>query len=338
MIVSGVVRALSLLVLPWLMIVSGANRYVLASMVAGSVVLTTLFSVARFSLVPLAVPFGALLKTNAALTLCSAVATLSAVYAVVVSGPGLAPPLALKICCVISLISAVVTKTIAVPGRKSSHLRNSSGAFRALFDYLKYHRGARELFQMLVLLSFVFVFWNVLLLYLILEDYQPGGVDLHPLFTFAFAGSAIGALIAPQANRVSRPLTIICATVTGVFLASLICVSATRLTTVKYALGIAGVNSGLAVCVIDTILQRVTPSRFRASIAGLRDAIVAALVLLLIVAVESNLERVALVNIFRVLGSVHILTGVALFFLWSRYCRFVFRLFGWPLFARYFQP
>ncbi len=335
MFMSNLVRAITLFSLPWLMVSTGANRYVLAATIALCVVASTQFSVGKFAFVAKIVSSRDLLKANSTLHFFCALATLAAVFALILAGPEIQPDTVIKFGAVMALVAALVTLSISIPNKTSqlTTRSKSQGAVGALFSYLTRHGKTRELFRLLVLLSFVFVFWNMLLLYLILENYQPGGADLHGHFCFAFAGSAIGALLAPRANRIARPLTILCATLTGVFLASLMCLSATTLTTVKYALGIAGVNCGLALAVIDTILQRITPNRFRGAVSGSRDAIVAILVLLTVVGVEAKLEKVALVNIFRVLGLIHILAGAWLFLLWSRYARFTFRLFAWPIMA-----
>jgi MFS family permease len=141
-------------------------------------------------------------------------------------------------------------------------------------------------------------------------------------------------LLAPRAADIAKPKGLFCGTICGVFLASLICALANNLMIVKYALALAGVNSGMALVAADTMLQRCTPSRMRGKLAGFRDALVAALLLIAVLAVEQSFEKVALVNVFRGIAVGHLLICAVVFVTWKQSRQFAIALFTGQLLAK----
>lgn len=330
---AAVARALILLATPALMIVTAGDRLAVSleiSFIGGFAVLSSL---GRFAWAPLLVSAAKLQNANAVLWICTSLATVTAAFAVLLMPADLTPSAAFKVCSGLYFAAAIAAWAIKKQQNPESNQIPGIEAIKSVFDYLKLHRGARDVVRLTVLLSFVFLLGNVILLYVVAENYQPGGVDLHQLFAFAFGGCIVGAWLAPNASAISRPAALLCGTLCGVFVASLICLSANTLMIVKYALGLAGINSGMALVTLDTMLQRSIPARMRATVAGCRDAVVATLLLICVLAVEQSFEKVSLINVFRAIAMVQLLITALVFLLWPRFARFIFRILVWPLLA-----
>jgi len=354
MVGASLVGAGILLWAPWSMIATSANPYMI-DIVAGALgALAVLFALSRFALVPAALPSRYIDQGNASIWLGITLATICAAYGSDLLMASSATN-AMMNCSAVIFVGGFLSRILSVPNaapRWWGNLRTkialptpaTDGAvsepadktqpIMLVLNYLKTHRGARDTLRLAVVLSFIFTLWNMLLLCLIMESDEPGGTDLHPLFIFTFVGCALGAFLAPRATRAARPASVLCATVCGMVLSSLICLSATSLTTVKYALGIAGVNSGIALVTIDGLLQRVIPMKMRAPVGAVRDAIVATLVLSALFVALHNFDKVALVNIFRMLALFHITVAFILFVAWPQFARFLYRLVAWPFTAR----
>lgn len=329
---ASLLRAALVFATPMLMSLTGVSRMATGACVAAISTASLLFSIGKFSILPQIIPPKSLPFGNSVVWTVSTLATIFAAYAVAYNRFDILPHVALKTCSVIFVLVSAAAWLIKIvqstaPTRRGAQLP-------AFSKYLQSHRSSLAIFRLMSVLSFVFASWNILLLYVILQNYEPGGVDLHPLFVFAFGGTAVGCALATRADRIARPYTIICGTLLGLFLSSLICVSATNLTAVKYAVGVAGLNAGIALVTIDTILQRSFPTRFRGTIAGCRDSVVCFFGLIAVMGVEQTFEKISLITTFRVLGGIHVAFGLCMFFTWSRFGRFITRLMFWPLMAR----
>jgi len=354
MIVAALVSAGLLLWAPWSMIATSANPYMIAAFAGALGTLALLFSLSRFGLVPATLPSKYIDHGNASIWLGITTATLAAVYGGDLLMASSATN-AMMNCSAVVFASAAFARLLSMSGNSPRGFAlaktkiaaspppgdlthavtpTSSQPITVVLEYMKRHRGARDTLRLTIALSFVFTLWNMLLLCLIMESDEPGGTDLHPLFLFAFAGCAIGALLAPRALRVARHGTVLSATVCGIILSSLICICATNLSTVKYALGIAGVSSGIALVALDSMLQRVVPMRIRSIVAAIRDSLVAVLALSVIFASLHYFERVSLVNIFRMLAVFHLLAASLLIFAWPSFSRFLYRCVIWPFTSR----
>jgi hypothetical protein len=312
---------------------TAASSMALGAILAAVGIFTLLFSLARFAIVPQLIPAKQIQGANSILWCTNLLATLIAVYGISVASVEPLPAASLKIACIVYVIAAIAADIIKLQTRPTVRLAPRE-AVRGVYEYLKKHRGARDVIRLSVGLSFIFMLWNAILIYLIVENFQPGGVDLHPLFLFCIGGCAMGALSAARAAMSVRPQALLCATLCTEFLASLICVSAQDLTVVKFALGLAGLSSGLAVVTLDTMLQRALPTRMRATVAGTRDAIIAALFLVAVVIVERSFEQVPVVNIFRAIGLIPIIATIFVYALWSTFAQFIFRLLALPTLRR----
>jgi hypothetical protein len=60
--------------------------------------------------------------------------------------------------------------------------------------------------------------------------------------------------------------------------------------------------------------------------------VVSGLLLITIVPTERSFEQVAVVNIFRYLGLLHIAAAAILYCIWPRFAQFMFRVLAWPMF------
>jgi DHA3 family macrolide efflux protein-like MFS transporter len=334
-ILCAIAPALVLLACPAIMIMTAADRLSVSIVVSVVCGFTIACDLGRFAWAPQLVPATQLQKANALLWFCTTVATLIAVLAVAFMPGDFLPGTVFKACSLIYFVAAFAAWSIKMVLNPVVSLVLPGQSGGNILSYLKRHRKTREVVQLSIIFSFVFLLWNAILLYVVAaENYQPGGVDLHPLLEFALGGTLLGTLFAPRAADIAKPKGLFCGTICGVFLASLICALANNLMIVKYALALAGVNSGMALVAADTMLQRCTPSRMRGTLAGFRDAVVAALLLIAVLAVEQSFEKVALVNVFRGIAVGHLLICAALFLTWKHSRYFAIALVTGQLFAK----
>ncbi|HEY9720308.1 MAG TPA: MFS transporter [Trichormus sp.] len=334
-ILTSTAPALVLLACPAIMIMTMADRLSVSIVVSVICSFSVACSLGRFAWAPQLVQPTHLQKANSLLWSCTTTATLIAVLAVVFMPGDFLPGKVFKACSLIYFVGAVAAWSIKKainPVVSASVLPEQPGS--NILTYLKRHGKTQAVILMSIIFSVVFLLWNAILLYVVAaENYQPGGIDLHSLLEFALGGTILGTLLAPRAAAIAKPQGLFCGTICGVFLASLICALANNLMIVKYALALAGVNSGMALVAADTMLQRCTPSRMRGTVAGCRDTAVAALLLVAVLAVEQSFEKVALVNVFRGIAAGHLFLCAAVFLTWKHSRQFAIALLTGQLFA-----
>lgn len=331
---AAIAPALVLLACPAILIMTGADRLSISMVVSVICSFAVACNVGRFTWAPQLVADTQLQTANAVLWFCTTLATLIAVLSVAFMPGDFLPSEVFKVCSITYFVAAfaawLIKRVLNPVVSKVPPAQSGNG----ILSYLKRHRKSREAALLSTIISLVFLFWNVILLCVVAaENYQPGGIDLHPLLEFALGGTLLGTILAPRAAGIAKPQGLFCGTICGALLASSICALANNLMIVKYALALAGVNSGMALVAADTMMQRCIPSRMRATIAGCRDALVAALLLIAVLAVEQSFEKIALVNVFRYIAAGHLFVCAALFLTWRHSRQFALALLTGQLFA-----
>ena len=215
LVASSLLNGLLLLAVPAAMILTAVNQAALALIVALSCILFLLFSLRRFSIVPTLFAPRYLYAANAALWFCTAAGVLLAALVTWtdILPYQLPPPtVCLIVCAALSFVASILswlTKVSHVqPGARAQRQAapiSGRHPIKEVFVYLRNHAGARDIVRLVVVLSCVFQLWNILLLYMVIENYTALSVDAHflwfllppgsairLLFCFVFAGCALG--------------------------------------------------------------------------------------------------------------------------------------------------
>ncbi len=290
------------------------------------------FAPARLAIVPALVEPHQLQAANALVSGTGTMATLIGTYLAGVVVEGVGTQMSFTINAATYLVSAIAIGLIRVSETHLqptiAHPRSSSILMdaRDAMNYLRHHSLARQAIGLSVALSFLSSFFYVTLISLGVRHFglSTGGVGLF-LAVLGF-GMVAGSLSAPYVARFVKSTRILANGFVVIALTSLLLAGASSSIMASILLFILGMANEIIVVTLDTLLQRITPDRFRGKLFGLRTALTTAMFLGPLLASGWLLSQTSPSVVLRGLAVLSLLTASTVLIAGERFAYLIFRI------------
>lgn len=162
--------------------------------------------------------------------------------------------------------------------------------FRTAWSYLKDHQRAWKVILLSVALSFLSSFFYITLTSIAVDTFHLGTSGATKLLTMLGCGMALGAVIAILFNNKIKPVRLIVSSLFIIFLTNITARMVTSYSLAWIWLLSLGAANSLLLITLDTLLQRITPDRFRGKVFGFRSMLTTGAFLAALLGVNSLLK------------------------------------------------
>lgn len=331
LIASDLARALLVLSVPLCMglgLSSPALMYAVIFLVGTS---TAFFNPAKIALIPDLVQRNELQSANALVSGTGTIATLIGTYVagLVVERLGTMASFTIDgfsylVSCAAMWMIAVKERPVpAVPGQ--GILGQWKEDFRSAYLYLRKHRYSRQLIGLTVALSFLSSFFYITLITLGVEHFHLKTEAVGFFLALLGVGMVLGAVLAGVLVRWLKETLVLVLSFAVVAVASLSFGAVNSYATAAVVLLALGAANEVIVVTLDTLLQKITPNRFRGKVFGFRGALTTGMFLASLLLVGGALTVLSPFGILRLLAVVSLAMALAILFIGERFAYWIFR-------------
>ena len=331
LIVTDLLRALLVFAIPLCMGLGLSHQALMYALIFLVGTCAAFFAPAKLALIPDLVQRHELQVANALVSGTGTIATLIGTYVAGVVVERLGAMASFTIDGVSYLISCAAVWMIVIKERPLKSLpatglfRQWVEDFRAAYQYLQQHMYSRRLIGLSVVLSFLSSFFYITLITLGLEHFHLKMEAIGFFLALLGVGMALGALLAGHlVNWLKETLVLVLAFV-GVAIASMAFGWVNSYARAAVALLALGAANEVIVVTLDTLLQKITPNRFRGKVFGFRGALTTGMFLVALLLVGKILSIISPFAILRMLALVSFCVAVTILVIGERFAYWLFR-------------
>ena len=197
--------------------------------------------------------------------------------------------------------------------------------FRSAYRYLRKHRYSRRLIGLTVVLSFLSSFFYITLITLGVEHFHLKTEAVSFFLALLGVGMVLGAVLAGILVRWFKETLVLVFSFVMVALASLAFGAVNSYASAAVVLLVLGAANEVIVVTLDTLLQKITPNRFRGKVFGFRGALTTGMFLASLLVVGGALAAISPFGMLRLLAVVSLAVAVAILIVGERFAYWAFR-------------
>jgi len=198
-----------------------------------------------------------------------------------------------------------------ITGAKGSTSNDLMRDFSTAIQYLRNHRRAWNLILLSIALSFLSSFFYISLSVVAVDHFQLGAAGLSRLLTMLGTGMLAGAFFSVALKKWMKPVHLLSASFLILFVTNLTAKAVRSYSMAWIWLLLIGISSSIITITIDTLLQRISPDRFRGKVFGFRSTLQNGVFLASLLGVSEILKLTSPFVVFKVLAFTSL--GVAIF-------------------------
>jgi long-chain acyl-CoA synthetase len=292
---------------------------------------TAFFTPAKLALIPDLVQRNELQVANALVSGTGTIATLIGTYVAGLVVERLGAMTSFTINGVTYLISCLAVWMISVRERPlQSRVAQDLftqwiGDFRTAYQYLWQHLYAQRLIWLSVVLSFLSSFFYITLITLGVEHFRLKTEAVGFFLALLGGGMVLGAFLAAYLVKWLKETFVLVLAFVGVAAASLAFGGVNSYRSAAVVLLALGAANEVIVVTLDTLLQKITPNRFRGKVFGFRGALTTGMFLAALLLVGRALTTISPFDMLRLLAVVSLVVAFAILLIGERFAYWVFR-------------
>ncbi|MEI8344621.1 MAG: MFS transporter, partial [Candidatus Omnitrophota bacterium] len=332
MVVSNLFRALLVLVIAFVVLRQSLPFYAIYILIFAIGISTAFFVPARLAIIPNIVPAGGLQVANALSAGAGMIATLIGTYfaGVLIERNGFFTGFVVNGAFYIG--ACLILAWIVVPRRSVSEALTKADTsekqnIKEVMTYLKNHKRAWELVLLSVALSFISSFFYIGLTVLAVDYLHLGTEGLGKLLSMLGIGMIAGSVFVMIYGKNIKTTYLLIASF------GMICfttITARLVHSYEMAwvwLILLGAANATILILTDTILQKITPDRFRGKVFGFRAMITNGVFLLSLLGVGQLLKITSPFEVFTVLSFTSFAIAIVILFTQEAFGYRIFRAF-----------
>jgi long-chain acyl-CoA synthetase len=297
MVVSDIFRAILILTLGFLIFKGVTSAFVIYSVIFLIGVGDAFFYTAKVSVIPNLVRTEELQTANALTSTTGMIATLAGTYmaGMIIERFGL------NFSYVVNGTTFCLSAVILVFLRFRSQIRTEkveavslskkfTEDFKTAWIYLKGHQRTWRLILLSIFLSFLSSFFYITLTTLAVDTFHLGTAGTTKLLTMLGCGMMLGAAVAILLNRRVKPIQLIIVPFCIIFAANITARIVNSYFLAWLWLLSVGASNSVLLITMDTLIQSITPERFRGKVFGLRSVLTTGAFLIALLSINGLLK------------------------------------------------
>lgn len=321
MIVSDALRAVLIFMIALFVTRQHGSSTIVYVLVFLSGLCTAFFYPAKLSIIPNLVKVEELQAANALSTVTGMVATLLGTYfaGVLIERFGLSSGFFVNGMTYVISAGAILwihykPQPINIPLAHNAPL-NVFQDFRGIMKYLKAHRRGWNLILLSTFLSLLSSFFYISLTVLAVDYFKLGTEGVGKLLTMLGVGMIVGAFAAIALKKWFKPVDLLGLSFLVIFFTTLTADMVHSFAMAWIWLILLGSANSIIMVIADTLLQRITPDRFRGKVFGFRSVLTNAAFLLSLLGVSEILDFASPFAVFKVLAIISFILAVFILFI-----------------------
>lgn len=293
---------------------------------------TSFFYSAKLAIIPTLVRTGQLQAANALLTITGMAAILFGTFiaGILIERSGNFSSLfvngAAYLFSALVLLSITERKDLPSRAAAADKGRKLSEDFRDILLYLRIHRRAWNLILMSVFLSFLSSFFYIGLTVTAVDYFKLGTEGIGKLLTMHSGGMIAGAFAVVWLRKELRTADLMSGAFLVIFLTTGTASLVRNYSMAWIWLTLLGAANSAVMITVDTLLQKITPDRFRGKVFGFRSVLTSGVFLLSLLAVSSLLHLTTPFQVFKLLALVSLAIAVLILLLERHFAYDVLRM------------
>ncbi len=333
MIVSDVLRAVLIFMIALFVTRQQGSSLIVYFLVFLSGLCTAFFYPAKLSIIPNLVKVEELQAANALSTVTGMVATLLGTYfaGVLIERFGLSSGFFVNGMTYVISAAAILwihykPQPINISPAHSIPL-NVFQDFQGIVKYLKAHRRGWNLILLSTFLSLLSSFFYISLTVLAVDYFKLGTEGVGKLLTMLGVGMIVGAFAAIILKKWFKAVDLLGISFLVIFFTTLTAESVHTFAMAWVWLIFLGAANSIIMVIADTLLQRITPDRFRGKVFGFRSVLTNAAFLLSLLGVSEILNFTSPFAVFKALALISLILAFVILFVERKLVHYLTRSF-----------